>query len=328
LLVTPKIATRGAVRQPIQAVSWSRDGKLIAVARHGRVELLDGGESLTLALSQGEKGPGKAARELSGLRGVVNDVGFSTDGNVVFTAAGEPGLFGEVRLFNVADGSLIRVIQGHRDAIYAAEFSPDGKLLATGSYDQKVKLWEVATGQEVRTLHGHNDAVYDVAFHPNGQMLASASGDRTVKLWNVSTGERLDTLNQPEKEQYAVVFSVDGKRVVAGGVDKRIRVWDITAGGKEGTRLSIRGSLTKAGFSSWRFHPTGRCWFRRPRIGGSKSGRRSRSRSSRCWRLSRTGRRHWPSRRIIFDCWSAAWMVRWRATRSPGQGRALQPHRR
>ncbi len=249
LLVTPKIATKGDVRQPVQAVAWSREGSRLAVARHGQVEMLSvvhhNDSSLLL----------KPYGMLNGIRGVVNDVGFSADGAILFAAAGEPGLFGEVRLFNVVDGSLIRVIQGHRDAIYAAELSPDGKLLATGSYDQKVKLWDVATGNEVRTLHGHNDAVYDVAFHPNGQMLASASGDRTVKLWNVATGERLDTLNQPEKEQYAVAFSLDGKRIVAAGSDKRIRVWDITAGGKEGTnpiafaRYAHEGGILKLAFS-------------------------------------------------------------------------------
>lgn len=262
LLVTPKIATNGNVRQPIQAVAWSREGSRVAVARHGQIELLSATDRRLGTLARplgandiGEKeATGKSARPTE-LRGVVNDVGFSADSTIVFAAAGEPGLFGEVRLFKVADGSLIRVIQGHRDAIYAAELSPDGKLLATGSYDQKVKLWDVATGNEVRTLHGHNDAVYDVAFHPNGQMLATASGDRTVKLWNVATGERLDTLNQPEKEQYAVAFSLDGKRVVAAGSDKRIRVWDITAGGKEGTnpiayaRYAHEGGILKLAFS-------------------------------------------------------------------------------
>lgn len=261
LLITPKIAIKGQMRQPIQAVAWSRNLAAIAIARQDRAILW---QSLSVLAGpdwikkiDGEIGTDKSVRptELTGLRGVANEVGFSANGEIVFVSAGEPGLFGEVRLFNVKDGSLIRTIQGHRDAIYAAELSPDGKLLATGSYDQKVKLWNVATGEAVRTLHGHNDAVYDVAFHPNGQMLASASGDRTVKLWNVATGERLDTLNQPEKEQYAVAFSSDGKRIVAGGVDKRIRVWDITAGGKEGTnpiaysRFAHEGGILKLAFS-------------------------------------------------------------------------------
>ena len=255
LLVTPKIATKGQVRQPIQALAWSRDGQQVAVARQGGVEAFSGNAALTLAFSPKESGPDKAMRQLPGLRGVINDVGFAADASMVFVAAGEPGVFGEARLFKTSDGSLIRTLQGHRDAIYAAELSPDGKLLATGSYDQKVKLWNVETGAEVRTLHGHNDAVYDVTFHPSGQILASASGDRTVKLWNVATGERLDTLNQPEKEQYAVAFSLDGKRIVAGGVDKRIRIWDITAGGKEGTnpiafsRYAHEGGILKLVFS-------------------------------------------------------------------------------
>ncbi|MFM9965247.1 MAG: c-type cytochrome domain-containing protein [Planctomycetaceae bacterium] len=253
LLVTPKIATKGSVRQPIQSLAWSRDVATVAVARQGRAELLR-------IPALGDVGfrvpaPNTLVRELPGMRGVVNDIGMAHDLSFVFVAAGEPGVFGEVRLFKVADASPIRTLQGHRDAIYAAELSPDGKLLATGSYDQKVKLWNVETGAEVRTLHGHNDAVYDVAFHPNGQILASASGDRTVKLWNVATGERLDTLNQPEKEQYAVAFSLDGKRIVAGGVDKRIRVWDITAGGKEGTnpiafsRYAHEGGILRLVFS-------------------------------------------------------------------------------
>ncbi len=252
LLVTPKIATRGKVREPIQATAWSRDGKQVAIARHGQVELRG------LVNDDGKK-PDSQSPNLNAqlsARGVVNDVGFSADGAIVFAASGEPGVFGEVRLFNSVNGELLRTIQGHRDAVYAAELSPDGKLLATGSYDQKVKLWNVATGEEIRTLHGHNDAVYDVAFHPSGSILASASGDRTVKLWNVATGERLDTLNQPEKEQYAVAFSPDGKRIVAGGVDKRIRVWDITAGGKEGTnpvafaRYAHEGGILRLAFSA------------------------------------------------------------------------------
>ncbi len=254
LLVTPKLATKGRVRQPIQALAWSRDFETVAIARQGRAELF------RMRPAEGMRGvpdvnPDTLWHELTGLRGVINDIGVAPDLSFAFVAAGEPGVFGEVRLFNLKDGSLIRTIQGHRDAVYAAELSPDGKLLATGSYDQKVKLWNVETGAEVRTLHGHNDAVYDVAFHPSGQILASASGDRTVKLWNVATGERLDTLNQPEKEQYAVAFSLDGKRVVAGGVDKRIRVWDITAGGKEGTnpiafsRYAHEGGILKLIFS-------------------------------------------------------------------------------
>jgi hypothetical protein len=140
-----------------------------------------------------------------------------------------------VREWNVSDGRLERTIRGHRDTIYALALSPDGSLLATGSYDQKIKLWRVADGSEARTLSGHNGAVFGLAFRPDGRLLASASADRTVKLWDVTTGERRDTLSQPLKEQVGVAWSPDGKRLAAGGGDHRLRIWNVSPEGNETT---------------------------------------------------------------------------------------------
>jgi hypothetical protein len=82
--------------------------------------------------------------------------------------------------------ALILKNQGNRVAALA--FSPDGRKLASASYDESVKLWEVATGQERVTLQGHTHQVDAVAFAPNGRFLASASHDRTVRLWDAATG--------------------------------------------------------------------------------------------------------------------------------------------
>ena len=152
-------------------------------------------------------------------------------------------------------GRCCREFQAHQDSIYAAALSPDGTIVATGSYDQQIKLLDAATGKELRTLAGHNDAVFDLAFRPDGRLLASASGDRTVKLWNVASGERLDTFGQPLKELYSVAFSPDGTRVVAGGVDNRIRLWQISPEGKENTnpllysRFAHEGAVAKLVYS-------------------------------------------------------------------------------
>ena len=51
------------------------------------------------------------------------------------------------------------VLLGHTDAVYDVVFSPDGKLLASGSYDNSVKLWRVTDGTMVATLEGHHDQV-------------------------------------------------------------------------------------------------------------------------------------------------------------------------
>ena len=65
-----------------------------------------------------------------------------------------------------ASGKLLQTISGHRDTLYSALPSPDGKLLATCSYDRKIILWDLTSGKARHTLEGHNDAVYDVAFTP------------------------------------------------------------------------------------------------------------------------------------------------------------------
>ncbi len=222
IVEVPKVAPHGTPRVAVNALAFSPQAKLVAAAHGAVVELLD-------PVSQ------VVVKRLEGSRSVVNALVWSADGAQLFAASGENAIEGEVRQWNVAEGKVARTFSGHRDVIYALALSPDGKTLATGSYDQKIKLWNVADGKERKTLSGHNGAVFGVAFRPDGKLLASASADRTVKLWDVSSGERRDTLSQPTKEQFAVTWSADGKRLAAAGADNRIRVWSVSTDAKETT---------------------------------------------------------------------------------------------
>ncbi|MCI0359931.1 MAG: hypothetical protein L0211_15750 [Planctomycetaceae bacterium] len=226
MLVTPQVKLLAAPKLAIHAVAMSPQADILAVARHGEVEIVSLPDQ-------------KPLRKLTRIRGSVNGVAFSKDGQFVVTAAGEPGLVGEARLYRAADGALVREFLGHKDSLYCAQLSPDGQILATGGYDSTIKLWNAADGKELRSLDGHNGAVFELAFREGGNVLASASGDRTVKLWSVATGERLDTLKESLKELYTLAFSPDGTRLAAAGVDNRIRVWQITPQAKEGTNLLL-----------------------------------------------------------------------------------------
>ena len=231
-LVVPHISPRVPARNPINSLAASAE--LIAAGRYGEVELR---QASTL---------GKV-RVLAGPIGNINAVVFAAGGAQLFAAGGQPGASGEARQWAVADGRLLRSFEGHRDAIYALALSPDGKTLATGSYDQKIKLWNVEQGKEIRTLSGHNGCVFALAFRPDGKILASASADRTVKLWDVASGERRDTLSQSLKEVYAVAFSPDGKRLWAGGGDNRIRIWEVSEAAAETTNPILESKFAHEG---------------------------------------------------------------------------------
>jgi WD40 repeat protein/mono/diheme cytochrome c family protein len=221
-LTVPRITPRVPPRKAVNALAYEPAGKVLAVGRYGAVDLIQAETRQPI-------------RTLEGLKGNVNGLAFSADGKQLFAASGENALFGEVKQWTLPDGKLVRTYQGHRDTLYAMALSPDGQVLATGSYDQQIKLWSTNDGAELRTLRGHNGAIFGLAFRPDGKLLASASADRTVKLWDVATGQRRDTLSQPTKEQVALAWSPDGKRLAAGGFDSRIRVWEVSADAKETT---------------------------------------------------------------------------------------------
>ncbi len=233
-VITPKFMPTVPPKRSIQAVAFSPKVQLIAVGRYGEVELLN---PVTRAV----------IRKLTGIKGKANAVAFSPGGDAVYAAGGEAGIVGEVKRWKTSDGSLQQSFEGHLDAAYALAVSPDGKLLATGAYDQKIRLWDTATGKEVALLKGHNGAVNGLSFRPDGKVLSSASADRTVKLWSIPTGQRLDTLSQPTKEQTSVVFSADGKQLFAAGSDNRIRLWHISADAKEGTNKIVTSRFAHEG---------------------------------------------------------------------------------
>jgi WD40 repeat protein len=68
-------------------------------------------------------------------------------------------------------------LNGHTRAVDSVAFSPDGKTLASGSYDGTIKLWDVATGKEQATLEGHTGELWNVALSPNGKTLAAGAVD-------------------------------------------------------------------------------------------------------------------------------------------------------
>ncbi len=157
-------------------------------------------------------------------------------GNLVFSpdlktlATIEPEERRTVFLRDARTGRNVHTLAGHASQVYTAAFSPDGKLVASGSDDGLTKLWDAATGREVRNLAGHRASVRSLAFSPDGKVLASGSNDRTVRLWEVETGRLLRTLAGYGDYVRSVVFSPDGQRLAHGGMTNKALVWDVATG--------------------------------------------------------------------------------------------------
>jgi WD40 repeat protein len=142
-----------------------------------------------------------------------------------------------------AQAPMGRELKGHTSVVYSVSFSPDGKTLATGSFDNTIKLWDFAAGKEAKELKGHTGPVYCVAFSPDGQTLASSSLDKTIKLWSVAEGKELKSLAGHADVVDMVAWSPDGKLLAScgGNADKSVRLWN-PAEGKEVKNLGVHGN--------------------------------------------------------------------------------------
>jgi len=144
-------------------------------------------------------------------------------GNGIYWATGSRQ--GEARVWRKGGKILHLVWQAHSGTVSALTFSPDGRTLATGSWDGAIKMWDINSGALLWTSW-HTNSIHCVAFTPDGRTLASSGVDAVIQLWNTTSGTHLQTLSGHSGPVFALDWSPDGSLLASGGLDGSIRLWE------------------------------------------------------------------------------------------------------
>ena len=223
-------------------IEFSPDGKTVCVTSGGsarwfempslrllkeeRVDRLvfaaDGGFAMLARQDQISRRDYPSGVETSlGSSAIVNktSAALSPDGGT-FVIGGEEG---KLELWNTHHSGLQTLLEGHKGRICSVAFSPDGKRIASASWDGTIGLWQ-PNGRNIRFLRGHNGLVWAVAFSRDGRTLASSADDGTIKLWNLASIQEAATLHGHEGAVSGLAFSPDGNYLASAG-GGAVRLW-------------------------------------------------------------------------------------------------------
>ena len=216
-----------------QAVQF---GRLLARRQHGGAHLVGRQGRAAVESFAGDRGhcrrcrPGRCDRSCCSistqLGGEVWAAMFAPDGQHVLTIGGN-----DAEMWDLDTRKPVVRYSPH-GAVASAAVSPDGKLVATGSWDHSAKIWDVATGRAIRKLEGgHTGYINSVEFSPDGSELLTASDDGTARLWDVAIRQAdARSCSRPHGRVLSATFSPDGTRVLTVSGDKTAVIWDRATG--------------------------------------------------------------------------------------------------
>jgi tricorn protease-like protein len=214
---TPARRLRGMAER-IHDIAYSPDGKWMATASG------DPGQfgSVQLWIAEPDGG-GKLARDLLETTDSVFAVAFSPDGTKLAAAGADRA----VRVWEVATGKELALIEDHADWIFDLAWSPDGKRLATASRDKTSKVFDVEKKESIATFPGHAETIYCVAFTPDGKSVVTGGADNQVRVWNPDEdAKQVRVVGGFGGAIFRLIFAPDGKTLLACGADKTVRVFE------------------------------------------------------------------------------------------------------
>ena len=225
-----------ATLQPLDTLQRGRDTARVVFTPNGDIIAAFADKSLSrFAPASWRKmrqiGDGTSAKPFSGR---VLALAFHPRGGLLATGSGIPSRSGELKLWNVHNGTRQNEItKPHDDTITGLAFSPDGEQLATASTDRFVKIHRLDTGALLHKMEGHTNHVLDVAWSADGQTIASAGADKVTKLWSAETGKQTKSEGGYRKEVTSIEFLGTSNALLSSAGDKTVKAAGQNLGGIE-----------------------------------------------------------------------------------------------
>jgi len=209
---------------------------------------------------------GKLLAKMTGHKGCVNDARFSPDGSRIASVSSDHtlriwdgltgeslgvlhghsgeltsvsylgseivshGLDGTIRYWNPDSIERDNRLKGHKSFVYGVAMHPDGKQVASASWDGTVRIWEYSTGRELKVFsHGEGTIVTALAYNPEGRLLVSLCRQKGAHLWDTETGELLHRWEiKPEVwRDPKIAFSPNGELIATATPDRIVRIFNV-----------------------------------------------------------------------------------------------------
>ncbi len=198
----------------LRAVAWSPDGtRLVSASDNGTARVWNASDGAVVSNFAGHGGKPLLA------------AAWSPNGRRVVTG----GYDAVARMWEADTGREVASLE-HGETVMALAFSPDGKYLAAGVFDDDMAvLWNVDRSARVRSFR-HAGPVNGVAWSPDGTKLVTSSWDKTAKSWDIRASPAMRVLEGHWQGVYAVAASADGSRFATASGDDTARLWDASTG--------------------------------------------------------------------------------------------------
>ncbi len=168
---------------------------------------------------------GTLKRRIKNLPERIQSIDIAPGGKRIAVAGGSPARYGEVRIVDLSDGSLVEILHKSDDLCLSAKYNPAGTQLATCGTDGTVRIYDTSTWLEVAAFANHSNWVNDVAWNADGTRIVTGSRDKTAKVFDIDTGKRISSYNAHDGSVYAVMFDNTGDHVYSASADGKLLYW-------------------------------------------------------------------------------------------------------